>query len=179
MKTMKEKRVRIILINALVVWVLFSVAAYFVDGFVLHNISAQNGEITDLSKTNTGYSNSMVVDTENYPQNGQVFLVEKDEQLHVLYFKNHFTTGRYILKSDTIVQTDGTQKIVVDDGIENVVITIEDKSIANGTMTYFAAADNGFVYMAIALLLTAFETAILWFFLKKRDRRKFCVIDAM
>ena len=168
MKTTKEKRVKILIINALVAFIVFSAVVFCVDGLVLHNIPTENGEITDLSQTNTGYSNMMVLDTENYPQNGQVFMVEKDGQVHVLYFKIHSPTGRYAFKSDTIVQTDLAQKVVVDDGVENVVITIEDKSITNASMHYFAASDNGSVYMAIALLLTVFETAILWFFIKKK-----------
>ena len=103
----KEKAIKLLIINIVVVYLVASMACFFIDGFVLHPIPKQAGSEFDLRKSGTVYADAAILDASfAISAYGTVYLVDWQEEVHLLYFRHHFPTGRFALASDVIIGTD-------------------------------------------------------------------------
>lgn len=157
----KEKIRKIITINVFISWIIFSVVAFAFDGYVLHPIPNKGNENLDLSDTNTIYCEAKILDKSHLLQVGEIFLVDHENEIHLLYFRGHFPTGRYAFVSDVIIKERDQQAIVIDKGPEAVIITVENNTITNCSYRYAPAMESS-IYIFFGLLCTVFESMLLW-----------------
>lgn len=157
----KNKFQKIMTINVLISWIIFSVVAFAFDGYVLHPILSKGNKRLDLSETDTIYCDAVILDESHLDQVGEIFLIDQGNETHLLYFRCHFPTGRYAFVSDVIINEKDHQAIVMDDGPEAVVITVENNTITNCSYRYALAMESS-TYITIGLLCTVFESMLLW-----------------
>lgn len=127
----KENLQKIMTINVFISWIIFSAIAFAFDGYVLHPIPNKGNKSLDLSKTNTIYCDAVILDKSHLLQVGEIFLVDQGNETHLLYFRGHAPTGRYAFVSDIIINEKDHHPIVMDEGPEAVVITVENNTITN------------------------------------------------
>lgn len=157
----KEKIRKIMSINIFMSWIIFSVVAFAFDGYILHPIPNNGNENLDLSDTNTIYCEAKILDKSHLLQVGEIFLVDHENEIHLLYFRGHFPTGRYAFVSDIIINERNPQSIVMDKGPEAVIITVENYTITNCSYRYAPALESS-TYIIIGLLCAVFESMLLW-----------------
>lgn len=156
------------MINIVIAFMLSVVLVFCVDAFVRHPIPAQKGEQFgmgfDLSKTDTAYADATVLD-QHRDTYSNIYLVEQDGQMHLLYFRAHFYTQRQALISDVVVEGEDAQAINVGDKFTSIRVEVENGEIANiyGASTFYER-----IYFLMAAVLTAVESLILWLFLRKK-----------
>lgn len=165
-KINEEKRLKQMIINVFISFVLFTAIAFCIDGFILHPISNQ-GKYLNLSNSNTLYATATILD-ENHSlsQACDIFLVKKDEEIHLLYFKKHFPTGRYVLAEDVTIDVPN-KEVFIGNSIEYVNVTIENNKIANMGGSYNTVTDST-VYPFVGVICTILESLIFSFYLKRK-----------
>ena len=171
-KTNQERRGQILFINVFVVFVVISLTAFCIDGFLLHPIPSQGyGVKFNLSESNTVYADAEVLHHDDASPDDEILLVEKDGQRYLLLFARHRQTGRYALRDAVTVEPDLTGHVNIGTALTAVTMWFEHGEIVNrsGGITF---AMNGTPYMAIAMIFTAVESLILWQFLKKKYPNK-------
>lgn len=167
-KSNQEKRGQIMFANIFIVFILVSLAAFCIDGFLLHPIPSQGyGTKFDLSKSNTVYADALILHHNETSPDDEVLLVEKEGQRYLLLFARQRQTGRYALRDEVTVAPDLTGHVNLGTALTAVTMWFENGEIVNrsGGTTF---ALNGAPYMAIAMVFTAIESLILWQFLKKK-----------
>lgn len=175
MKTIsREKASKIVFVNIVITFIISSLLAFCIDGFVRHPIpSQQNTEYLNLELTDTTYADAIVLDEEHVlHQFGDIFLVDLNGEVHLLYFKHHFQTDRYALTSDVIVDDVSSQIIKVGTAIEQVTVFIEDSKIVNTSTGPMSVSFYYSIYLLVGMIFTVCESVILWSLLKRRLNHK-------
>lgn len=176
MKTInREKAARIIFINAVITFILSSLLAFCIDGYVRHPIpKQQTAEFFDISKTDTVYAEATVLDEEHaIHQFGDIFLVEWNGEIHLLYFKHHFQTGRHALISDVVLSESAIGPVNVGSTFEQVVVYLENSKIVNLSTGSMSVSFYYSIYVLIGMLFTLCESTVLWAILKKRIKSQY------
>lgn len=167
-KTNQEKRMKILLLNMLVVFILATLAVFAVDGWMLHPIAvAEDDTSFDGILAQTEYANASVVDLPQFaviPRD--LILVEQDGTLHLLCFSRHRMSGRFALTDDVVVEPNYTGVVRVGPKLNGSAVIMENGKIVNSSGgTEYAQNPH---YFAISMLFTAAESALLWLILKKK-----------
>ena len=171
MKAITQERARkIIFVNVVITFIISSLLAFCIDGFVRHPITQQqNTEHLNIKLTDTIYADATVLDEEHgLHQFCDIFLVDLNGEVHLLYFKHHFQTDRYALTSDVIVDDVSSQIIKVGTAIEQVTVFIEDAKIVNISTGPMSVSFYYSIYLLVGMTFTVFESVLLWGLLKKR-----------
>ena len=171
MKTIsKEKAIRILSLNILIIFLVSSLLAFYIDGFLRHPIPRQqDGELFDLSKIDTQYADAIVLDESHaISQFGDVFLVQWQQETHLLYYKHHFQTGRHRLVSDVIVDTDSSQTVKIGTSLEQVVVNVGNGEIENLSTGPMSTAFYNSIYLLIGMVVTVGEAVAFWWILKRK-----------
>ena len=164
----KEKAIKVMLINIVVVYLIASMSCFFFDGFVIHPIPKQAGSDFDIRKSNTVYADATILDVSFVMSAyGTIYLVEWQEDVHLLYFSHHFPTGRFALTSNVIIETDALQQTEIGTVFEHVTVQTENRKIDN-VFTGPLANRYLYIYGTYGMLITLVESVILWKILKKR-----------
>ena len=167
--TNQEKRMKVLLLNMLIVFIVTTLITFCIDGFLLHPIPNQGFGVTfDLAKTDTAYADAKILGADHSGSYyNEIFFVEQDGELHLVYFDRHRMTGRYDLRDDVVVEPDYTGQVNLGSGTTVSTIWFEAGEMVNrsGGSVY---ASNGGGYLAIGMIVTAVESLILWQILKKK-----------
>lgn len=168
-KTNQEKRMKIMLLNMLIVFILASLAAFIVDGWLLHPIPSQGyGNSFSLSKTDTPYANAEILHASHTDSAvNDVFMVQLDGKIHMLYFARHRMTDRHALKDDVIVEPGFTGGVTVGTNLNRVTMHLENGRVVNRSGVSYGSGAGGF-YLTVGMIATALESLLLWLFLKKK-----------
>ena len=168
-KNNQEKRGQIMFTNIFIVFLVVSIAAFCIDGFLLHPIPNQGERVTfDLSKTDTVYADAEVLHVnEICGSYSEVLLVEKDGQRHLILFTRHQQTKRYAFRDEAVVAPDYTGSVTLRHGVIQEAWIFENGEVVNQSAVG-PVVNNGASYMGIAMAVTAAESMILWKFLKKK-----------
>lgn len=166
--TSREKRRKAMLANVFIALIFFSILAFCIDGFVLHPIPSQGNEGDfDLSKTDTAYADATVLDHFHDVQVGEILLVEKGEEIHLLYFENHFLTGRRVLVDDIVIDGNTSQQLSVGLSHERWSLTVEDGAIHDLTFAGYSVDREGTMYILIGVVFTVLESVVFWLIIRK------------
>ena len=171
MKTIsKEKGMKILSFNIIITFLVSSLLAFCIDGFVMHPIPRQmDTEVFDLAMTGIVYADAIVLDESHaVSQFGDVFLVDWQGETHLVYFKHHFLTGRHALVSDVVITDTSLHQIKVGTIFEQAVVFVEDGRIANLSTGPLSVSFYYHIYALIGMMCTAFESAIFWRLLKRK-----------
>ena len=166
----QEKRAKVMTVNMMVVFVIVALAAFCVDGFLLHPIPSQGyGSTFRMTEADTPYANATILEArhENSAEN-DVFMVEQDGEIHMLYFARHGITDRHALKDDVIVEPDFTGNVRVGTTRNQVTLIMENGKIVNRSEVSYGSNRALGGYLGIGVLVTAVESVLLWQFLKKK-----------
>lgn len=165
-----EKATRIVFVNIVITFIISSLFAFCIDGFVRHPIPRQpNTKYLNIELIDSKYADATVLDEcHSLHQFGDIFLVELNDEVHLLYFKHHFQTDRYALASDVIVDDVSSQIIKVGTTIEQVVVFIEDAKIVNTATGTMSVSFYYSIYLLVGAAFTVCESILLWMFLKRR-----------
>ena len=169
-KTNKEKRQTIMLINVFVALIMFCVLVFCVDAFVRHPIPAldseQFGMGFDLSKTDTAYADATVLD-QHREAYYNIYLVEQDGVTHLLYFRAHYYTQRQALISDEIVEGKEAQSLAVGDKFSSALVDVENGAIMN--LASMSIINNKmYMYILMSAVLTFIESLFLWLIIRRK-----------
>ena len=175
MKTIsREKATRIVFVNIVITFIISSLLAFCIDGFVRHPIpQQQNTKYLNIELIDSEYADATVLDEyHGLHQFGDIFLVELNDEVHLLYFKHHFQTDRYALTSDVIVDDVSSQIIKVGTAIEQVTVFIEDAKIVNTSTGTMSVSFYYSIYLLVGMVFTVCESVLLWSLLKRRINHK-------
>ena len=166
----KEKAIRILSLNIFLTFLVSSLLAFCIDGFLRHPIPRQqDAEVFTLAKTDTQYADATVLDESHaISQFGDVFLVQWQQETHLLYYKHHFQTGRYRLVSDVIVDTVSSQTVKIGTILEQVVVNIGNGKIENLSTGPMSTGFYNSIYLLIGMVVTVGEAIVFWCFLKRK-----------
>lgn len=167
-KTNPEKRMTILLLNLLFVFILSSLAVFYVDGWILHPIAIPGEDSGfDGILAQTDYANATVVDIPAFSVlDRDLIQVEQEGERHLLHFRKHRMSGHFALVSDVKVEPNYTGVVYVGTKLSQRAVYLENGIITNtsGGVQY---AQNPH-YFAISMIFTAAESWILWLILKKK-----------
>ncbi len=171
--TNHEKRMRIMLINLILVFVVTTLIAFCIDGFLLHPIPSQGyGETFSLRETDTVYADATILEAHHVGwAKYDIFMVEHNDVIHMLYFARHPMTDRHALKDDVIVEPGFTGGVTVGTKYTQVTMWLENGEKVNSSGMDYGLKPGG-VYLGIAFIVTAVESVILWQILKKKYPNK-------
>lgn len=166
-------------INVLLTFGIMFVLALLVDGFLLHSISAPKGTFElgnsslsefDLTDSDASYSDALVVDQVSGGEGAKIYLVNQNDELHLLYFHKHWATQRLALWNDITVEDSGAESYELGWTYDRYSVEISDGRIAevtsSGGGTYLVYIG---IYVTISAVITVVESFI---FLKIVRRRK-------
>ena len=152
-----------ILWNLIIVFVLALILIFLWDAFLFHSIPAPEGTFDldsfsvpafDLAQSGTVYAGAAVL--ERYEQqNSTIYLVEWEEQLHLLDVRTHFVSQRSRLCKDIIVPENGVRVYRTGWGYEPVVTVVQDGNIIYCQEDVFLTVPTYRVMMTIYVLAAA------------------------
>lgn len=174
-KSLQERIATIVFINAIIAFIVCSVAAFCIDAYVKHPIPKQEGtKEFVLAEAETPYSDAAVLSSYSGYQFCDIFLVEQDGTFHLLYFSHHFQTGRRALVADvTIDDVTPNQNVNIGTKLKRIAVEIENGKIVNtgGSVTNVTSKYFG-TYLMIGFVFTALESTLLAVFLRKKNKGK-------
>lgn len=164
-ETQKKKRddQTRILWNLIIVFVLALILIFLWDAFLFHPIPAPEGTFDldsfsvpafDLAQSGTAYAGATVLERYEH-QNSTIYLVEREEQLHLLDVRTHFVSKRSRLCEDAIVPENGVRVYRTGWGYEPVVTVVQDGKIIYCQEDVFLTVPTYRVMMTIYVLAAA------------------------
>lgn len=112
-------------LNLIVAFAVFAVLIFLFDAFVLHSIPVSGGKF-DLSTSDSEYADATILFSDTSGSNSQTYLVEKDGELHILYYEFHYISGRGDLVGDVIADPVGTNVYYIGTFLGRYEVTIAD-----------------------------------------------------
>lgn len=170
-KSPQERIATIVFLNAIIVFIVCSVAAFCIDAYVRHPIPKQEGEKDfALAKADTPYSNAIILSSYRGYQFCDIFLVEQDGENHLLYFSHHFQTGRRALAADVAIDdVTPNQSVNIGTKLHRIAVEIENGKIVNTGGSVTSATSKYFGnYLMVGFLCTVVESTILALILRKK-----------
>ena len=152
-----------ILWNLIIVFVLALVLIFLWDAFLFHPIPAPEGTFDldsfsspefDLAHSGTVYADAVVLECHRH-QDSTIYLVEWEEQLHLLDVRTHFVSQRSRLCKDIIVPENGVRVYRTGWGYEPVVTVVQDGNIIYCQEDVFLTVPTYRVMMTIYVLAAA------------------------
>lgn len=152
-----------ILRNLIIVFVLALVLIFLWDAFLFHPIPAPEGTFDlesvsspefDLAHSGTVYADAVVLECHRH-QDSTIYLVEWEEQLHLLDVRTHFVSQRSRLCKDIIVPENGVRVYRTGWGYEPVVTVVQDGNIIYCQEDVFLTVPTYRVMMTIYVLAAA------------------------
>ena len=133
------------------------------DAFLFHPIPAPEGTFDlesvsspefDLAHSGTVYADAVVLECHRH-QDSTIYLVEWEEQLHLLDVRTHFVSQRSRLCKDIIVPENGVRVYRTGWGYEPVVTVVQDGNIIYCQEDVFLTVPTYRVMMTIYVLAAA------------------------
>ena len=152
-----------ILWNLIIVFVLALILIFLWDAFLFHSIPAPEGTFDldsfsspefDLAHSGTVYADAVVLECHRH-QDSTIYLVEWEEQLHLLDVRTHFVSKRSRLCEDAIVPENGVRVYRTGWGYEPVVTVVQDGNIIYCQEDVFLTVPTYRVMMTIYVLAAA------------------------
>lgn len=152
-----------ILWNLIIVFVLALVLIFLWDAFLFHSIPAPEGTFDlesvsspefDLAHSGTVYADAVVLECHRH-QDSTIYLVEWEEQLHLLDVRTHFVSQRSRLCKDIIVPENGVRVYRTGWGYEPVVTVVQDGNIIYCQEDVFLTVPTYRVMMTVYVLAAA------------------------
>lgn len=164
-ETQKKKRddQTRILWNLIIVFVLALILIFLWDAFLFHSIPAPEGTFDldsfsvpafDLAQSGTVYADAVVLECHRH-QDSTIYLVEREEQLHLLDVRTHFVSQRSRLCKDILVPENGVRVYRTGWGYEPVVTVVQDGKIIYCQEDVFLTVPTYRVMMTIYVLAAA------------------------
>ena len=164
-ETQKKKRddQTRILWNLIIVFVLALILIFLWDAFLFHPIPAPEGTFDlesvsspefDLAHSGTVYADAVVLECHRH-QDSTIYLVEWEEQLHLLDVRTHFVSQRSRLCKDILVPENGVRVYRTGWGYEPVVTVVQDGKIIYCQEDVFLTVPTYRVMMTIYVLAAA------------------------
>lgn len=164
-ETQKKKRddQTRILWNLIIVFVLALVLIFLWDAFLFHSIPAPEGTFDldsfsvpafDLAQSGTVYADAVVLECHRH-QDSTIYLVEREEQLHLLDVRTHFVSQRSRLCKDILVPENGVRVYRTGWGYEPVVTVVQDGKIIYCQEDVFLTVPTYRVMMTVYVLAAA------------------------
>ena len=152
-----------ILWNLIIVFVLALILIFLWDAFLFHPIPAPEGTFDlesfsspefDLAQSGTVYADAVVLECHRH-QDSTIYLVEWEEQLHLLDVRTHFVSQRSRLCKDIIVPENGVRVYRTGWGYEPVVTVVQDGNIIYCQEDVFLTVPTYRVMMTVYVLAAA------------------------
>lgn len=152
-----------ILWNLIIVFALALVLIFLWDAFLFHPIPAPEGTFDlesvsspefDLAHSGTVYADAVVLECHRH-QDSTIYLVEWEEQLHLLDVRTHFVSQRSRLCKDIIVPENGVRVYRTGWGYEPVVTVVQDGNIIYCQEDVFLTVPTYRVMMTVYVLAAA------------------------
>lgn len=152
-----------ILWNLIIVFVLALILIFLWDAFLFHSIPAPEGTFDldsfsvpafDLAQSGTVYADAVVLECHRH-QDSTIYLVEREEQLHLLDVRTHFVSQRSRLCKDILVPENGVRVYRTGWGYEPVVTVVQDGKIIYCQEDVFLTVPTYRVMMTIYVLAAA------------------------
>ena len=152
-----------ILWNLIIVFALALVLIFLWDAFLFHPIPAPEGTFDldsfsspefDLAQSGTVYADAVVLECHRH-QDSTIYLVEWEEQLHLLDVRTHFVSQRSRLCKDIIVPENGVRVYRTGWGYEPVVTVVQDGNIIYCQEDVFLTVPTYRVMMTVYVLAAA------------------------
>ena len=152
-----------ILWNLIIVFALALILIFLWDAFLFHPIPAPEGTFDlesvsspefDLAHSGTVYADAVVLECHRH-QDSTIYLVEWEEQLHLLDVRTHFVSQRSRLCKDIIVPENGVRVYRTGWGYEPVVTVVQDGNIIYCQEDVFLTVPTYRVMMTIYVLAAA------------------------
>lgn len=164
-ETQKKKRddQTRILWNLIIVFVLALILIFLWDAFLFHSIPAPEGTFDldsfsvpafDLAQSGTVYADAVVQECHRH-QDSTIYLVEREEQLHLLDVRTHFVSQRSRLCKDILVPENGVRVYRTGWGYEPVVTVVQDGKIIYCQEDVFLTVPTYRVMMTVYVLAAA------------------------
>lgn len=164
-ETQKKKRddQTRILRNLIIVFVLALILIFLWDAFLFHSIPAPEGTFDldsfsvpafDLAQSGTVYADAVVLECHRH-QASTIYLVEREEQLHLLDVRTHFVSQRSRLCKDILVPENGVRVYRTGWGYEPVVTVVQDGKIIYCQEDVFLTVPTYRVMMTVYVLAAA------------------------
>lgn len=164
-ETQKKKRddQTRILWNLIIVFVLALILIFLWDAFLFHSIPAPEGTFDldsfsvpafDLAQSGTVYADAVVLECHRH-QDSTIYLVEREEQLHLLDVRTHFVSQRSRLCKDILVPENGVRVYRTGWGYEPVVTVVQDGKIIYCQEDVFLTVPTYRVMMTVYVLAAA------------------------
>lgn len=130
---------RKVTINFIAALVLFLIVTFIIDGFVLYPIPAPEGYFTasgvtpsfNLYDSEEAYADSVLIDvSQTHPRDFKIYLMEYQDETHLLLYTFHSYTGRGRLAGDLVIDPDAAQTYTVEDLVGSYSIPVADRKIS-------------------------------------------------